>query len=53
VATVSYVDPTGRYIRKWCPELKRLPDKHLRAPWEVRPDAGRSTDRPRQRAAGL
>ena len=33
VGTVKYVDPTGHYIRKWCPELARLPDKYLRAPW--------------------
>ena len=26
-------DPDGRYIRRWCPELARLPDKHLHAPW--------------------
>ena len=37
-------DPDGRYVRRWCPELRRLPDKWLHAPWtgstEVLDDAG-------------
>jgi deoxyribodipyrimidine photo-lyase len=28
-------DETGEYVRKWCPELAGLPDKHLHAPWEA------------------
>jgi deoxyribodipyrimidine photo-lyase len=26
-------DPDGRYVRRWCPELMRLPDKYLQQPW--------------------
>lgn len=28
-------DVTGDYVRRWCPELARLPDKYLFAPWEA------------------
>ncbi|MFM8819846.1 MAG: cryptochrome/photolyase family protein [Phenylobacterium sp.] len=30
-------DPDGRYVRKWVPELARLPDKWLHAPWTAAP----------------
>ena len=37
-------DADGRYVRLWCPELRRLPDKWLHAPWtaptEILDDAG-------------
>ncbi|MDI6626063.1 MAG: FAD-binding domain-containing protein [Brevundimonas sp.] len=37
-------DPDGRYVRRWVPELTRLPDRWLHAPWtapaEVLRDAG-------------
>lgn len=26
-------DPDGSYVRRWCPELAKLPDKHLHQPW--------------------
>ncbi|HEY0966755.1 MAG TPA: deoxyribodipyrimidine photo-lyase [Opitutaceae bacterium] len=26
-------DPKGEYVRKWVPEIARLPDKFLHAPW--------------------
>ncbi len=28
-------DPEGRYLRRWIPELARLPTEHLHAPWEA------------------
>ena len=30
-------DETGNYVRKWCPELARLPRKYLYQPWEAGP----------------
>lgn len=37
-------DPAGKYVRRWCPELGRLPDKWIHAPWtapsEILRDAG-------------
>lgn len=30
-------DESGDYVRKWCPELARLPRKHLYQPWEAGP----------------
>jgi deoxyribodipyrimidine photo-lyase len=33
-------DPQGRYVRRWVPELRRVPDAHVHAPWEAdRPPA--------------
>ena len=28
-------DPQGNYVRRYVPELARLPDRHLHAPWEA------------------
>lgn len=30
-------DETGDYVRKWCPELSRLPRKYLYQPWAAGP----------------
>ncbi|MEP6658169.1 MAG: deoxyribodipyrimidine photo-lyase [Betaproteobacteria bacterium] len=30
-------DPEGAYIRRWVPELARVPDAHVHAPWEMGP----------------
>ena len=31
----SKFDETGAYVRRWCPELARVPDKFLHAPFEA------------------
>lgn len=37
-------DKQGKYVRRYCPELKALPDKYIHKPWETPPviakDAG-------------
>ena len=30
-------DPDGAYVRRWCPELARLPNVHLHAPFNAPP----------------
>ncbi|MEE2524985.1 deoxyribodipyrimidine photo-lyase [Hyphobacterium sp. HN65] len=30
-------DPDGDYVRKWVPEIARLPNKYLNQPWEAGP----------------
>jgi deoxyribodipyrimidine photo-lyase len=35
-------DATGGYVRRWCPELADLPDRHLHAPWEASEDVLRT-----------
>jgi deoxyribodipyrimidine photo-lyase len=27
-------DPEGAYVRRWIPELRKVPDAHVHAPWE-------------------
>ena len=31
-------DPDGAYVRAWVPELARLPDRWLHAPWDAPED---------------
>jgi len=31
-------DPDGAYVRAWVPELARMPDKFVHAPWSAPPD---------------
>jgi deoxyribodipyrimidine photo-lyase len=33
VAQGAKFDPEGDYVRRWVPELARLPTKHIHAPW--------------------
>ena len=28
-------DKQGEYVRTWCPELKKLPNKYIHKPWEA------------------
>ena len=28
-------DPRGEYVRRWCPELKDVPDRFIHKPWEA------------------
>ena len=28
-------DPEGTYVRRWVPELAKLPDKHIHQPWDA------------------
>jgi deoxyribodipyrimidine photo-lyase len=30
-------DPEGAYIRRWVPELARVPNAHVHAPWDMKP----------------
>ncbi len=30
-------DPAGSYVRRWCPELAKLPDNLIHRPWEAPP----------------
>ena len=31
-------DPDGVYVRRWVPELAKLPDEHLAEPWNAPDD---------------
>jgi deoxyribodipyrimidine photo-lyase len=31
-------DPKGDYVRRWCPELSKLPDEWLHKPWQASPE---------------
>ena len=32
------------YLRKWLPELAKIPDRHLHAPWEAAPEQLQQAD---------
>ena len=38
VAQGEKFDPNGDYVRRWCPELSKLPDKFIHAPWRADED---------------
>ncbi len=44
VAQSERFDPQGKFIRRYLPELARVPDRHVHAPWTMSP--------PEQEAAG-
>jgi deoxyribodipyrimidine photo-lyase len=35
-------DPDGRYVRRWVPELRRVPDRFLAEPWKMPEDVQRT-----------
>ena len=39
-------DPDGRYVRRWCPELRRVPDDRLAEPWTMSDDEQRGRGLP-------
>ena len=41
----SKVDPMGNYMRRWVPELARVPDRYIHTPWLMTAE--------QQRAAGV
>jgi deoxyribodipyrimidine photo-lyase len=36
-------DPQGTYIRRWVPELARVPDRFIQQPWKMPPDVQQQT----------
>jgi deoxyribodipyrimidine photo-lyase len=37
-------DPEGTWVRRWVPELARVPVEHIHAPWELAADDARAAD---------
>lgn len=35
VLQAARFDPEGAYVRRWVPELAKLPDRHIHAPWQA------------------
>lgn len=44
VRQMERFDPEGAYVRQWVPELSKLDDKAIRAPWTTEPMLLRSAD---------
>jgi len=38
VTQAEKFDPRGEYVRRWVPEVARLPDKFVHAPWTASPE---------------
>lgn len=38
-------DLDGSYIRKWVPELARVPQSHIHEPWKMPPDVASQVSR--------
>ena len=36
-------DPQGAYVRRWVPELARVPDRFIHEPWKMKPDVQRKS----------
>jgi deoxyribodipyrimidine photo-lyase len=36
-------DPEGKYVRRWVPELRGVPDRYLREPWRMPDDVQRAS----------
>jgi deoxyribodipyrimidine photo-lyase len=42
VAQTERFDPEGKYLRRWLPELARLPDRWIARPWQAPPEVLRA-----------
>jgi deoxyribodipyrimidine photo-lyase len=38
----THADPRGAYVRRWVPELARVPDQYVHAPWTMPPAVQRA-----------
>jgi len=37
-------DPDGAYVKRWCPELKKVPKEYIHRPWEMNEDSQNKFD---------